>query len=82
MSSYDFIRNSRWQSVGAIVGVGIISVTSSEAMTTYLFPNILNRLTGVDNWSNMPCIVLNLAVLVWLSFKAWKAHAVPPLPHS
>jgi hypothetical protein len=76
----DYIRGIRWQSVGAIVGVGIISVISSEAMATYLFPNIYVFLTGgISTWLNMPWIVLNLVLLVWLSWKAWKARAILPL---
>jgi hypothetical protein len=73
-----YIRSGRWQSVGAIIGVSAISLTSSEAMTTYLFPSIVVRLTGISNWLNMPWIVLNLVVLVWLSWKAWKARAISP----
>ena len=76
----DYIRSIRWRSVGAIVGVGIISVISSEAMATYLFPNIYVFLTGgISNWLNMPPIVLNLVLLVWLSWKAWKARAIRPV---
>jgi hypothetical protein len=78
-----YLKGSRWQIVGAIIGVGILSLTSSEAMMTYLFPNIWVRLTGgISNWMNMPWIVLNLVMLVWLSWKAWKARAMSPLPHT
>jgi hypothetical protein len=76
------LKGGRWQSVGAIIGVGMLSLTSSESMTTYLFPNIWVRLTGISNWLNMPWIVLNLVLLVWLSWKAWNARAIPPLPHT
>jgi hypothetical protein len=78
-----YLKGSRWQSVGAMIGVGILSLTSSEAMTTYLFPNIWVRLTGgISNWLNMPWIVLNLVMLVWLSWKAWNARARSLLPHT
>ena len=77
----DYIRSVRWQSVVSIVGVGLISLTSSEAMATYLFPNVYLFLTGsISNWMNMPWIVLNLVLMVWLSWKAWKARRLPPLP--
>jgi hypothetical protein len=78
-----YLESGRWQSVGAVIGVGLISLTSSEAITTYLFPNIYVFLAGgINNWVNIPWIVLNLVLLVWLSWKAWKARARPALPHT
>jgi hypothetical protein len=72
----NYVRGIIWQSVAAIVGVGIISVVSSGAMATYLFPDIFVFLAGgISNWMNMPWIVLNLILLVWLSWRAWKARA-------
>jgi hypothetical protein len=71
------ITRARWSSIAAIVGVSIISVTSSESMTTYFFPDIFTRLTGVYNWLNMPWIILNLVVLMWLSWKALRAARGP-----
>jgi hypothetical protein len=60
----------------SILIVTLISLTSAEAMTTYLFPNSYPRLTaGIDNWLNMPWIVLNFVLLVWLTGKAWKGRA-------
>jgi hypothetical protein len=62
----------RWKSLAAIIGVGVISLTASEATATYLFPNIVNRIEGISNWLNMPWIVVNFILLVTLSAKAWK----------
>jgi hypothetical protein len=70
----DVIRNSSWQSIVAIIVVAMISLTSSEAMTTYLFPSVLAKLGGVNHWFNIPFIVLNLVALVWLIWKTREAH--------
>lgn len=63
------IGAGRLRAMLAIVGVAALSLTSSEAMATYLFPNILNRISGIDPWLNMPWIILNFIVLVVLSWK-------------
>lgn len=77
----DYLKGRRWRFVGAIIGVGLLSLTSSEAMTTYLLPNFWVRLTGgISNWENLPWIVLNLVMLVWLSWKARNARAISPDP--
>jgi hypothetical protein len=70
----DVIGNASWQSVVAIIIVMMISLTSSEAMTTYLFPSVLTKLQGVNHWFNMPFIVLNLVALVWLIWKTREAR--------
>ena len=65
------ITVARWQSIAAIVGVGILSLASSEAISTYLFPTVLIRMFGVNNLINMPWIVINFVLLAWLFAKAY-----------
>jgi hypothetical protein len=74
----EFIQSHRWSSVGAIIVSGIISLSSSEAMATYLVPNALYSATGVSNLYNLPPILINIVALGWLSFKAWRIGAEPP----
>ena len=77
------LKTHRWQGVVAIIVVSIISFSSSEAMATYVLPNIFYSLAGgISHWMNLPPILANLGVLLWLSVKAWRVHARPPLSHN
>jgi hypothetical protein len=75
----DFITSSRLGSIAAIIGVGALSLASSEAMATYLFPNFFYQMFGINHWLNMPLIILNFISLVVLSWKA-RARGVGELP--
>ena len=76
LNDLGYIGGTRWKTFGSVLIVSMISLTASEAMTTYLFPNSYSRLTsGVSHWLNMPWIVLNFVLLVWLTWKAWKGRA-------
>jgi H+/Cl- antiporter ClcA len=75
----DYLKQGTWHSVAAILGITFVSLAASEAMATYFFPEAYRYYVGdIDRhsefWANMPWILLNLALLLWLSWKARQAR--------
>lgn len=71
-----FVPWTRW-SVGLPILVALLSLASSEAMSTYVIGSPLTDLTGVPFWWNTPWIVLNTVGLLGCAWWVWYRRREP-----
>ena len=71
-------RSQEWLLILCVVGTGFLSVAASESISTYLFPSLLVKISGVPHWMNLPWILLNFCTLMCLWWRAFRfpAYAV------
>jgi len=62
----------KWKATGIALLATLLSLSASEAESTYLYPTYIMRLIGISHWLNAPWIILNSLFLIYLSVTVWK----------
>jgi hypothetical protein len=59
-----------WKVILSILGSGFLSLAASESISTYVFPNVFLRVSGISTSMNVPWIVANFVLLLYLWWKS------------
>lgn len=70
-----FLQDWTWRSIIVVLCASLLAFSAAEASATYLFPDHLTKLLGVDHWLNAPVIVAHALAL---SLLYWRARALVP----
>jgi len=70
LSRAGFLRDWRWPSISLVLGASMLAFAAAEGSATYLFPDYLTEMTGVDHWLNAPVIIVHALALFFLYWKA------------
>jgi hypothetical protein len=70
LSRAGFLPDWSWRSTSLVLCASLLAFAAAESSATYLFPNYLTRMTGVNHWLNAPWIVAHVFALLFLYWKA------------
>lgn len=73
LSQVNILNNWNLRSILIAVGASLLSITASESIATYFFKNDLTE-SGVDNWLNLPAIILHTLFIIYLYWRIFKSN--------
>jgi hypothetical protein len=65
-----FLRGWGWWPIILVLLTSLLAYAAAESSATYLFPESLYSILGVDHWINAPWIILHVIVVCFLYWKA------------